>query len=111
MIALVLLLAVIGVIVYSSRKARRDYVVSIASEKAGETWTYNVRDMTAELRVASTGELLESAELRRAGDGQWERAENADATPSARAWMACDDATARAIETKHRSYNDGADLS
>ena len=104
MIAIALLAAVIGVIVYSSRKGRSAYTFSLKSDKPGETWTFNVRDMTAELKAASTGDLVESFELRRTDDGRWEWARVDDGEPDAREWSLCDEFTS-AIEKKYRSYN------
>ena len=105
MIALALLAAVIGVIVYSSRKGRSEYTVSVKSDRPGETWTFNVRDMRAELKTTSTGEVVESFDLRRSDDGRWEWAKVDDDAPDAGAWSLCDDFALAAIEKKYRSYN------
>ena len=105
MIAILVLLAVIGAIVYTSRRARTNFIVNQQPDGPGETLTFNVRDMSAERKVTGTGEVLARFDLRRDDDGRWELAEITDEAPDARTWLPCDESATSAIELKYRRYN------
>lgn len=105
---IVLLVVVIAAIVLQSRQARRHHLVRVPHAGRAETWTLDVREMSAELHRTETSKFVGLYELRRVGDGRWEIAEVAGGVDEAlepRAWLPCDPDAADAIEAAHRRYN------
>ncbi|MBX3200074.1 MAG: hypothetical protein KF894_18210 [Labilithrix sp.] len=105
---IVLLVVVIAAIVLQSRQARRHHLVRVPHAGRAETWTFDVREMSAELHRTETSKFVGLYELRRVGDGRWEIAEVAGGVDEAlepRAWLPCDPDAADAIEAAHRRYN------
>ena len=72
--AILMLAAVIGVIVWSSRNARRATFLTVEASRPNTTWRFDIRDMNAELRQTIPAATLGFYELRRLEAGRWDSA-------------------------------------
>ena len=103
--AVLLLLAVIGAIVYGARTARRECVVSVPVDGRAETWKFNIRDMRGEVVRTASSKVVRSFELRRRDDGRWDMSDDIDDEESEyQTWSACEEYTQEAIESAYRRY-------
>ena len=104
--ALLLLLAVIGAIVYFSRKGRATYILRLSAGHPNRIRELNVRDMSAKLLQLNPLKTLESYELRRFEDGTWEQAvADAGDESDAASWSPCEGWVRISLEDKYRNYN------